>query len=221
MEFATPAPGVLLTTMIRSPHLAHRSCAAGAERGYTAIELLIVVAIMSVIAAMAIPFTSNTLELFRVGGDARSIVNGVSLAKMRAASDFTDARLYVDLAARSYRVEKWQKTAPQQWVLDGSASSLSQNDNFGFGQAGAAPPNAVSPISEAPQCKDNSGNDLANTACIVFNSRGLPVDNTGAPTSGDLYLTDGITTFGITTSGSGQTRLWKAGAGSAPNWVQQ
>lgn len=185
------------------------------------IEMLIVIATIAVVAAIAAPFTSNTLALFRVGGDSRALVNGVSMAKMRAASEFSLARFYVDLSARSFRVEVWQKTAPQQWVQEGGITYLSQNVNFGFGQAAVAPLDAVSPIAQAPACLDAAGNPLANTACIVFNSRGLPVDVLGAPTAADLYITDGSSLFGVTTSASGQTRLWRAGAVSAPVWTQQ
>ena len=92
---------------------------ARTDDGFTAVEVLIVALILSVVAAMAVPFTSNTLALFRVGGDSRALVNGVSMTKMRAASDFSRARFYVDLAARSFRVEVWSKTAPQQWVQRG------------------------------------------------------------------------------------------------------
>ncbi len=189
--------------------------------GFTMIEMLIVIATIAVVAAIAAPFTSNTLALFRVGGDSRALVNGVSMAKMRAASEFSLARFYVDLSARSFRVEVWQKTAPQQWVQEGGVTYLSQSVNFSFGQAAASPPDAVSPIAQAPPCLDAANNPLANTACIVFNSRGLPVDTLGAPTASDLYITDGSSLYGVTTSASGQTRLWRAGASQAPIWTQQ
>ena len=198
-----------------------RAAAGRSDAGFTAVEVLIVALVMTVLAALAIPFTSNTLALFRVGGDARALVNGVSMSKMRAASDFSRARFYVDLAARSFRVEVWQKTAPQQWIQEGGITWLSQNDNFSFGNAGAPPPDAVAPIAQAPPCLDAANNPLANTACIVFNSRGIPVDALGTPTSSDLYITDGITTFGVAVSASGQVRLWRASASAQPTWTQQ
>ena len=203
----------------RSPRVA----AVPSDAGFTAVEVLIVAVILSLVAAMAIPFTSNTLALFRVGGDSRALVNGVSMTKMRAASDFTRARFYVDLAARSFRVEVWQKTAPAQWVQEGGTTWLSQNDNFSFGSAAVAPTDAVSPIAQAPPCLDSASppNPLANTACIVFNSRGIPVDSLGAPTAADLYITDGITLFGVAVSASGQVRLWRASDTGQPIWTQQ
>lgn len=193
---------------------------ARSDSGFTAVEVLVVALIISLAAAMAIPFTSNTLALFRVGGDSRALVNGVSMSKMRAASDFSRARFFVDLAARSFRVETWQKTAPAQWVEEGGRTWLQQNVNFNTG-GNVPPPDAVNPISQAPPCLDAAGNALANTACIVFNSRGIPVDPNGAPLAADVYISDGSTVFAVTVSASGQVRLWRAAVTNQPNWVQQ
>ena len=189
--------------MTRNLHFSTTGVAgARTDHGFTAIEVLIVALVMTVVAAMAIPFTSNTLALFRVGGDSR-------------------ARFYVDLAARSFRVEVWQKTAPQQWVQEGGTTWLSQNDNFSFANAATPPPDAVAPIAQALPCLDNAGNALANTACIVFNSRGIPVDPLGSPTASDLYITDGTTIFGVAVSATGQVRLWRASTSQQPVWTQQ
>jgi prepilin-type N-terminal cleavage/methylation domain-containing protein len=193
----------------------------GADRGFTAVEVLVVALLCSIMAALAIPFTSNTLKYFRVDGDSRALVNGVSLAKMRAASDFAYARFYVDIGARSYKVQTWNK-ATNQWVDEGGTTTLSTFDNFGFGSAAVAPTDAPSPIAQPPACLNNAGAAIANTACIEFNSRGLPVDGTGTPTALDsLYITDGSTTFGVVVSASGQVRLWRSPATLTPTWTQQ
>ena len=193
----------------------------GADRGFTAVEVLVVALLCSIMAALAIPFTSNTLKFFRVDGDSRALVNGISLAKMRAASDFAYARFYADLGARTYKVQTWSK-ATNSWVDEGGLSILSTQDNFGFGAAAVAPPDAPSPIAMAPACLDNAGNAINNTACVVFNSRGLPVDGTGTPTGQDsMYITDGSTTFGVAVSASGQVRLWRSPATLTPTWTQQ
>ena len=41
--------------------------------GYSLIELLMVVGITTVVAAMAVPMMSNTIGNFRLSGDARSV----------------------------------------------------------------------------------------------------------------------------------------------------
>ena len=52
-------------------------------------------------AAMVIPKTSALFGNLRLSGDARGLSNSIALAKMRAAADFTRARLFVDRAART------------------------------------------------------------------------------------------------------------------------
>ena len=60
----------------------------------------IVVGLIGVISAIAVPMFGNALANFRLSGDARSVSNAVAVAKMRAASDFSRVRLYVDLAGQ-------------------------------------------------------------------------------------------------------------------------
>lgn len=192
------------------------------EQGFTLVQMLVVLSVAGILSAIAIPFTANTFALFRLGGDARSLRNGVSMTKMRAASDFTLARFYVNLAGGTHHVEIWQKVGPPGWVAEGGTTYLSSNDSFGFGGAAVPPPDAPAPIGQAPPCLDNAGTAIAGTACVIFNSRGIPVDGTGAPTGADaIYITDGASLYGVTVSASGQLRLWRSPAGPTPAWTQQ
>jgi len=90
------------------------------RNGFSLLEVLMVVGISTVVAAIAVPMMKNTIGDFKLSGDARGLTNAVSLAKLRAASDFSQSRLYVDRDARSYHVEVWAKTAvPPRSVLIG------------------------------------------------------------------------------------------------------
>jgi prepilin-type N-terminal cleavage/methylation domain-containing protein len=194
---------------------------AAAEAGYSLIELLVVVGLVAIVSAMAVPMTSNTLATFRLSGDARGVVGALSLAKLRAASDFTRARLYVDITGRTFRVETWQKTAAT-WTAIAGSRTLASNDNFGFGVVAAAPANTQAVLGQSPACLDDMGNAVANTACILFNSRGIPIDTAGAPMGNHaIYLTDGSAVYGVTLSATGLTRLWLTRAAAAPVWQLQ
>jgi prepilin-type N-terminal cleavage/methylation domain-containing protein len=198
-------------------------------RGYSLVELLVVVGITSVIGAIAVPMTANTMRNFKIVGDARSLSSAVSLAKLRAASQFTQSRVFIDRDAGTFRVESWQKTGVIGWATDQTATRLSNTVTFGFGAVGAPPAATQAAIGQAAECVDLAGTAIGNTSCILFNSRGIPVaaagapPNVGAPTgNGAIYVTDGSVVFGLTVSATGLSRLWRTGAtSSTPTWVQQ
>ena len=94
---------------------------------------------------------------------------------------------------------------------------------FSYGVVGTPPPNTQGTIAQAPLCVDDTGANIADTACIMFNSRGMPVGNgpTFAPTGGDaLYVTDGIGDLGVTVAATGLVRMWRTLPQAAPAWVR-
>ena len=201
----------------------------GSGSGFSILELLMVVGVTTVVAAIAVPMMKNTIGDFKLSGDARGLTNAVSLAKLRAASDFSQARLYVDLNAGTFRVETWSKTAvPPDWVTEGGITALSSNDTFSFGVVGSAPLDTQPVIGQSSPCIDRLGVAIATSSCVLFNSRGIPVASggvppaVGAPTGNDaLYITDGSAVYGITLSATGLIKLWRTNPRAAPSWVLQ
>jgi Tfp pilus assembly protein FimT len=196
-------------------------------RGFSLLEMIFVLGISMVLMAIAAPMMGNALGYYRLSGDAKGLSNAVALAKMRAASDFTQSRLYVGLGT-GYRLETCNKTT-QLWVIEGGTTNLSGSDSFGFGGLATAPPNTQAVITQgvtgSAACRDAcggpAGNAIGNTACIIFNSRGIPVDNTGAPTgAGALYVTDGGSVYSITISATGSILTWQSPQSTA-SWLQQ
>jgi prepilin-type N-terminal cleavage/methylation domain-containing protein len=189
--------------------------------GFTLVEMMLVVGILGVLGAISLPMMTTALGNFRLSGDARIVAGGVSAAKMRAASKFTKSRLFVDLTGQSFVLQTYDKTT-SVWTTEGGTTYISARDSFGFGTTGQAPPNTQGTIGQAPLCKDNANADIANTACVVFSSRGIPIDASGAPTAVDaLYVTDGVTVYGITVSSTGLSRVWRAQIATTPSWSQQ
>jgi len=171
---------------------------------------------------------SNAIGYYRVSGVARELSNAMSLAKLRAASDFTQARVYVDLGGRTFHVETWQKTGVVGWIVEGGTTSLSSNVTFGFGVIPTPPSNTQGAIGQASQCVTAAGVAIANTACVLFNSRGIPVDpsgappNVGSPTANDVvYLTDGLAVYAVSISATGLIQLWQSNAAATPTWATQ
>jgi len=192
------------------------------QSGFTILETLFVVALIGIISAIAVPQLTNSLAYFRLSGDARSVSNAVAVAKMRAASNFSRTRLYVNLAGKWHRTETADSSTPPAWTADSGQTYLSTNSSFGYGIVSTAPPNTQGTIGQAAPCKDNTGADVANTACVIFNSRGVPIDSTGGSTNnGAFYVTDGTAVYGVTVAATGMIRVWKTLPTSTPSWMLQ
>jgi prepilin-type N-terminal cleavage/methylation domain-containing protein len=181
------------------------------QRGFSMVEVLIVVIILFILLTIAIPSVMSIGRSMRIGGDTRAIAAEVNLARMRAAANFTHARLYVDLNGNSFHIEIWNKAGACWWHTDSdtsgtctqaaSATVLAQGDTYGFGSISAGPTAATSTIAQAPACTVGvagpaPGANIANTACIEFNSRGYPVDSTNAIVASDaIYLSNNSKLF--------------------------
>ena len=192
------------------------------HRGFSIIEMLTTVLIAGALTAMAVPATLSVARKLRSGGDIREINGAVALAKMRAAADFTNARVYADLSGNTFRVERWDKSG--SWITEGPVQPLSTGVGFGYGSLTSPPPNTQASIGQAALCRNSAGATVADTACVLFNSRGVPVDSattppwSGAPTAdGSLYVTDGSSVYAVTVSATGVMRTWRTDT-SAASW---
>jgi Tfp pilus assembly protein FimT len=191
-----------------------------AERGISVLQLLVTCAVMGIVAAAALPATQRTLTEMRISGDARALHNSISLARMRASSRYTRERIYVDLTTGAYQLQYWDKAA-SDWVNEPGTVSLSKGVTFDTGGATQPPPNTQSSIGQSVSCTTKTGATIQGTACITFNSRGIPIDASGNVYGNSaLYLTNGGTAYVITLSATPLVRLWSARAGTS-NWMQR
>lgn len=190
------------------------------QRGFSLIELLATVGIAGVVAAITIPSTTQTVADLRLRGDARALHNSVGLAKMRAAARFTRERVFVDLAGETFLLQYWDKTGAT-WVNEDGTTQLSTGVDFTFGTLASPPPNTQATLAQSSACLNDAGAAIPNTACVVFNSRGIPIDAVGAPTGNTaFYLTDGVGVYGVTLSATPLIRLWWSPA-SQTSWVHK
>jgi Tfp pilus assembly protein FimT len=184
-----------------------------------------VVALIGIIAAIAVPVTGSAVSGQKFKNDAQAVTNLVGLAKMRASASFTRARVRANLTDRTFVLEVWNKTT-NAWETDGDSTILANGVTFGFGAIATAPPNTQTAIGFSPACKNGivaGSADIGNTSCIVFNSRGLPVDGGGQPFGGHaFYLTDGVAVSGTTVTATPRIRRWWTPAKlGAPQWREQ
>jgi prepilin-type N-terminal cleavage/methylation domain-containing protein len=211
------------------------------QAGFSMLEMLVVIGMSVIITAIAIPRYLIIAASLRASGDLRSVSGLLAQAKIRAAADFTHARVYVNLTGNTYQLQVWNKAGNAGagcWVADadltntcltygggqpsGSLFVLQQGDTFGFNGLTAGPTPGQPTPSQAAGCLDNAGGPVGgNTACIVFNSRGLPISAAGAPIpTGAFYLTNGSVVDAVTISATGSIQSWSSPANSA-NWYSQ
>jgi type II secretory pathway pseudopilin PulG len=208
------------------------------QSGFSLVEIMLVLVISITLVAIAVPRYARIVASLRAAGDLRNLTGVTAQAKMRAAADFTRARLYADLNGGSFQFQIWKKAGSGCWVAEadttntcltytsgapsGTVTRLAQGDTFGYGTLTVGPTPGQTTIGQAANCLDNSGTAIANTACIVFNSRGIPINgSTLAPVAtGALYLTNGTVVDGLTISATGSIQTWSQNA-SGSNWIGQ
>lgn len=191
-------------------------------RGYSLVEILVAMAVLGILAAMAVPMVSAATSGTKLRAEADNLSSLVGLAKMRASARFARARVYVDRSAQTYVVQIWNATTGS-WDNDGAVATLPFGVSFGFGKLADPPKDTQPAIAFAQLCKvtDKDSADVANTSCIMFNSRGIPIDPNGSPIGANaFYLTDGTGVRGITVTMTPLIRNWWSAADKAV-WIRQ
>ncbi len=126
----------------RAAELKQQTAMNKRQLGFSLVELMVVVLVLCVLLAIAISSVESITRIYRIAGDGRGIAAELVVARMRAAADFTHARVYVDLNGNTFHLEVWNK-ASGCWKTDGDANActqttspvtpLAQGDTFGFG----------------------------------------------------------------------------------------
>src|SRR2546425_5520478 len=200
----------------------------GRTRGFTLLEVLVVLAVTAILMAFAVPQFQRVTQVLRISGDMRDITGTIGQAKMHAAADFTHARARANLAANTFQLEIWNKAGAGGagcWQTVGDplnpctigtspVQPLSTGVTFGFGAMGAPPPNTQAALAQAAVCQIGYGGGpargtIGGTACIEFNSRGLAIDAAGAPHGkGAFYLKNGNMVYGGTIAAARPPLHW-------------
>lgn len=209
----------------------------GKQAGFSTLEMLVVIAISVIITVIAVPTYLNTTAYLRVAGDLRALNGLTAQAKMRASADFTHARVFADLNGNTYQLQVWNKTGAC-WVVDsdrtntcvtysssapsGAVNNLSQGVTYGFGSLSSGPTPGQTTIAQATPCRNDANtSDIGNTACVVFNSRGIPIDSSNSPiATGAFYVTNGTVVNAVTVSATGSIQAWSSPKASA-HWAGQ
>ena len=192
------------------------------NNGYTLVEIMGALSVLAVLSGFAVPMVDSATSGIKLRDQANSIADLLGLAKLRAASQFSRARLYVDIKGNSYVLQIWDSVAGE-WVSEQAAVDLPNGVDFGWGDLDEAPPNTQegNALKFAAECVDKDEVAIEGTACIMFNSRGIPIDKDNSPIGGNaFYLTDGTGVRAVTVTATPLIRRWWSSA-NKPNWVRE
>lgn len=173
------------------------------NKGFTLIELMIVVAIIAVIAAIAAPNILGWFPHQRIKAASRELWVNMQNTRMGAVKDNKEWAIEFDVANNLYKV--WDGGADGSWSTAGD-NVIHETITLDYYKSGVSYGHSAS----AAAIGAGFDNDVTFTSdVLVFNPRGH------AKTSGYCYLTnkDGESyAVGARTSGSIVIRRWMGGA---------
>ena len=153
------------------------------------LELLVVLTVVGIIAAMAIPQAYQAIKAYRLHADATGLAGQLNVARMRAASQFAPYREVINTTSGTY----WQEKLCGETLASADADCTSPYDamttaGIEGGTQYAMEGNTFSSCRPAflsgssyPGAIQADPSPCPNPLEIYFNTRGVPVESDGDP----------------------------------------
>lgn len=153
------------------------------QKGFTFLEIIVVLALIGILSALAVPDLSAFTGRLRLETTARNLSTDLREMKMRSILDRRDYTIYFYPADRRYE-------------LSGRNSPLPQGVRFGFG------PGVLGPPGNPAQTPDVDG--------ITFPSNRATFYAQGGNSMGTIYITnEDHMTMAVSMSITGRVKIWR------------
>ena len=81
------------------------------QRGFSMVEMMVVIAIIGVLATLGVPSLVRMVPRIRLANQATQLANEIAGQRMQAIAKSTDFRMVFDATGDSYTLEKWDGAA--------------------------------------------------------------------------------------------------------------
>ncbi len=179
------------------------------DKGFTFVELCIVVVTMAIMAAWGIPQLSSAMRSMKIASDARSIATTMTYAKLNAASMTTRCRVLIDLDRNEWQLQR-RNPSSGAWELQQAVNQLRVG---GSGIAFKRTSSTAPPLFHgdgAPSFPTDS------STTFTFSSRGTLIEPSSG--MGIIYISNNNEDYAVSVSVSGKAQIWRY---RSSQWVEQ
>lgn len=121
------------------------------EGGFSLIELSVVLAVMGIAAAIALPRWSSLLPTYALNNSLRQVQSELHHIKMRAAAENVSYQLAYQQGAAAYTIQRDAKAIVSRPLADGT--TITKDGTIAFSPRGTASANRVRLRNSAGACK--------------------------------------------------------------------
>ena len=152
-------------------------------KGFTLVEIVIVIAIFGVLTTIAAPGISRWVENFKFKNTIREIGITMQLARMKAIARGVEYRVVFDLDAETFSLERGnQADGSDTWMPEGVITDVSSWADIAF----------VNSYATGKSNKQFNPNGTSSTGSIrLNNAQGKKYKITLTPTTGYINIAEG------------------------------
>lgn len=186
------------------------------DSGFSMLELLVVILIMGVIVAMAIPGAITAVKAYRLHSDAGAVSAQMNVTRFRATSQNAPYRLNLitSTTPQTYTMERLCGNTPSS--VDSNCTSAYSSFSIPQIEGGTLYLSSADSFTTTnPGGSTLPGSITGGSATTVFyfNTRGMPVTSTGSPVPNGgsvIYVTNNVNlTDAIVVSVGGRISIYQ------------